>query len=139
MIEAPVSSAISCKPAAGDEFDTRRSSRCEAGDSVSCTAANVASATSRASTAYWPPESRFASRPHGWTWVSRTALVRVGELGRERKGVTRALGAVDADDQWGGPGSSRWHRFFLSGRAGIDGVACASARGGCPTASRMGW
>jgi hypothetical protein len=37
MIEAPVSSAISCKPAAGDEFDTRRRSRCDAGASVSCT------------------------------------------------------------------------------------------------------
>jgi hypothetical protein len=40
--------------------------------SVSCTAANVASATSRTSTSYWPPESTFASRPYGWTWVSRT-------------------------------------------------------------------
>ena len=63
MVEAPVSSAIACRPAAGDEFDTRRSSRCVAGARVSCTAANVESATSRTSCSYSPPDSRFESRP----------------------------------------------------------------------------
>ena len=81
MIEAPVSSAISCKPAAGDEFDTRRRSRCDAGASVSCTAANVASATSRASTAYWPPGEQI-----------REPAVRVDMGQQNRAGPSRRAG-----------------------------------------------
>lgn len=121
MIEAPVSSAISCKPAqrllhrrergVGDVADEHLV--LAAGEQIRGPAVRV-------------------------DMGQQNALVRVGELGRQRNGVTRALGAVDADDQWGGLGVHDGSDSPVR-PPGIDGVVHASARGGYPTASRMGW
>ena len=41
----------------------------------------------------------------GMDMRQQNALAGVGELGRQRQGVARALGAVDADDEGSGVGS----------------------------------